>query len=81
MAVLRAVGGVDLVVDVAGFDEADVFADAAGVDGTVVAILGAAEPGGSAPVRRSDGEVVAVRSRLKRVLEDWRPSVMSQFEL
>ncbi len=42
--VLRAVGGVDLVVHVVRFDEENVLVDAAGFDVGFVARLGAAEP-------------------------------------
>jgi hypothetical protein len=49
--VFRAVGGVDLVVDVvAGFDETDVLVDAAGADVTFVPVLRAAEPVRRAPL-------------------------------
>ena len=44
-ALLRAVLGVDLVVDVVGLDEEDVFVDAAGPDVAFVMHLYAAEPG------------------------------------
>src|SRR5437763_8435296 len=59
-AVLGAVGGVDLVIEIGGgVYEDDVFLDAAGADVTFVPVLGAAEPGGGAPVNGSDVEVVA----------------------
>jgi hypothetical protein len=59
-AVLRAVRGVDLVIDVVRLDEENVFVDATGVNVRFVTILGAAEPGGGASVDGSDEEVVAV---------------------
>jgi hypothetical protein len=59
-AVLGAVGGVDLLVQVVGLDQAHIFVDAAGLDVGFVADLGAAEPGGGAAVDGSDIEVVAV---------------------
>src|SRR5437870_7865961 len=52
--VFRAVGRVELVVDVVRLDEADVAVDAAGVDVAFVPVLDAAEPGGPAPVDRAD---------------------------
>ena len=59
-AVLRAVGGIDLVVERwVGLHISNVFAHAASLDATFVAHLGAAEPGGGAPVNRPDVEVVA----------------------
>jgi hypothetical protein len=42
--VLRAVGGVDLVIHVVRFGEENVLVDAAGFDVGFVARLGAAEP-------------------------------------
>ena len=60
-AVLCAVGGVDLVIDIAvGVHEGDVFVNATSLDVAFVARLSATEPGGGAPVDGSDVEVVAV---------------------
>src|SRR5512132_1240470 len=59
-AVLGAVGGVDLLVQVVDLDQVHVFVDAAGLDVGFVACLGATEPGGGAAVDGSDIEVVAV---------------------
>src|SRR5215218_1042010 len=59
-AVLGAVGGVDLLVQVIDLDQAHVFVDAAGLDVAFVADLGATEPGGGAAVDGPDIEVVAV---------------------
>jgi len=58
--VLRAVGGVDLVVHVVRLDEENVFVDAAGVNVCFVVALGAAESRCGAPVDGSDVEVVAM---------------------
>ncbi len=58
--VLRAVGGVDLVVDVVRLDEENVLFHAADVNVCFAAVLGAAEPGGRAPVNGPDAEAVAV---------------------
>ncbi len=60
-AVLCAVGGVDLVIDVwGGVYEGDVFVDAARLNLTFMPHLDASKPGGGAPVNGSDVEVVAV---------------------
>src|SRR5215218_3532937 len=59
-AVLVAVGGVDLVIEVGvGVGEGDVFVDAAGPDIALVARLGAREPAATASVHGADIEVVA----------------------
>lgn len=60
-AVLSAVHGVDLVVDVGVglLHKGDVFLDAAGPDPAFMAHLSAPEPGGGAPVNGADVEVVA----------------------
>src|SRR5215218_1228335 len=61
-AVLVAVGGVDLVIEVGvgvGVGEGDVFVDAAGPDIALVARLGAREPAAAASVHGADIEVVA----------------------
>src|SRR5580658_10791152 len=59
-AVLGAVRGVDLVVEVGvGVEEHRVFLDAACTDTTFAAHLDAAEPFGVAPIRGSDIEIVA----------------------
>src|SRR5215211_6205465 len=59
-AVLVAVGGVDLVVEVGvGVGEDDVLVDAAGPDVAFVAYLSAGEPAAGTPVHRADIEVVA----------------------
>jgi MFS family permease len=59
-AVLRAVFGVDFVVDVVRLDEKNVFVDAAGANVSFVSHLCAAEPGRPASVDGADVEVVAV---------------------
>lgn len=80
-AVLSAVHGVDLVVDVGVglLHKGDVFLDAAGPDPPFVAHLSATEPGAGAPVNGSHVEVVAVaddpnRHRLSQhaVASQWR---------
>src|SRR5919199_1381213 len=60
-AVLRPVGGVDLVVDagVRFLHEGDVLLDAPGPDPPFVARLGGAEPGAAAPAPGADVEIVA----------------------
>src|SRR5947209_1712748 len=62
-AVLGAVRGIDLVVDVVvclhDIHKGDLFLDAAGPDATLVAYLRAAVPRGSAPAPGSDVEVIA----------------------
>src|SRR5688500_4477580 len=59
--VLCAVGGVDLFIDlgVSLLQECDIFFDAASADVALVAHLGATEPGGGAPMNRSDIEIIA----------------------
>jgi hypothetical protein len=57
--VLRAVRGVQLVVDVVGLDEENILVDSAGLNVGFVPRLGAAEPGRPAPVDGADVEVVA----------------------
>src|SRR6516165_12282156 len=60
-AVLGAVGGVDLVVEVVvGVGERDVLVHPAGLDAAVAAFPGAAEPGASGPPVGADVQVVAV---------------------
>jgi hypothetical protein len=60
-AVLDAVGGVNLVVDlVADLHEGDVLLDTASRDMALVGLLHSAEPGGRAPVHRAHIEIVAV---------------------
>src|SRR6266545_4876042 len=59
-SVLLAVGVVDPALEVGvGLDEGHVLLDAAGLDPTLVASLGAPEPVGGAPVHGPDEEVVA----------------------
>src|SRR5215211_363801 len=59
-AVLAAVGGVDLVIEVGvGVGEGDVLVDTAGPDVALVADLGGGEPAAAASVHRTHVEVVA----------------------
>ena len=58
-AVLRLIGSVDFVVDLLGLDQADVPFDPVRTDSTLVARLGAAEPGGAASVDGPDVKIVA----------------------
>ena len=59
-AVLCAVGGIDLVVNIGGglLHESDGFVDPTSPDVTFVAHLNAAEPGAAAPIYRPDVEGV-----------------------
>ena len=65
-AVLRAVGGIDRVVQVICLDQVHIFVDASGINMRFVAVLGAAEPGGSAPIHGVNVEVVALADDLDR---------------
>lgn len=66
-AVLCAVGGIDLVIDIrVGLHESDIFVDAAGLDATFMPRLSAAEPGSGAPIHGADVKVVTMTDDLYR---------------
>jgi hypothetical protein len=58
--ILRAVGGVNLVVHFVRLDEENIFLDATHADVRFVAFLGGADPGGGVPVHGSDVEIATL---------------------